>query len=360
MTTTIQIVEPTLESYSGHCHFLVSSFCRAAEGRQIKLWAGKGVEEFNFGAGVSVHPYFGRRFRLFQSFFLFRRLLREPFPLFIPTARRSDLTLLNLAAGKPIARNHVFLYFHWIRETPGKLKSLSRLAVLQPNVVILGTTPTVVEVFRRCGFAHVFLLPYPPAQAQPHAALPFRHLLYAGAARQDKGFRQVVDFVEFLARRKEKIPVTVQVSADHYGKVDAATREDIARLRSIGYAPLALVEETRSPEDYAALFPGSICLQLYNRADFRDRVSGVTLDALAHGAPIVALTGTWMAKLIESFGAGVAIEEPLPENLHGAVSKIIDGYAGFRDGAFQAGQAQTQKSWDLLLDLLKTGDPAIQ
>ena len=356
MTTTIQIVEPTLESYSGHCHFLVSSFCRAVAGRQIQLWAGKGADDLNFGAGVSVRPYFGRRFRLFQSLWLFRRLLREPFPLFIPTARRSDLTLLNLAAGKPIARNHVFMYFHWVRETPEKLNSLSRLAAHQPNLVILGTTPTVVEVFRRCGFAQTFLLPYPPAQAQPHAALPFRHLLYAGAARQDKGFRQVVDFVEFLARKREKIPITVQVSADHYGKYDAATREDLSRLRSTGYAPLALAEETMSPEGYAALFPGSICLQLYNRADFRDRVSGVTLDALAHGAPIVAPTGTWMAKLIEPFGAGVAIEEPLPENLHGAVRKIIDGYAGFRDGAFQAGQAQAQKSWDLLLELLVKSD----
>lgn len=356
MTTTIQIVEPTLESYSGHCHFLVSSFCRAAAGLSIRLWAGKGAERIAFGPDVTVHPYFSRRFRLFQSLFLFRRLLREPFPLFIPTARRSDLTLLNLAAGKPIARNRVFLYFHWVRETPKKLNSLSGIAARQPNLVILGTTPTVVEVFRRCGFSHAFLVPYPPVQAQRPAAIPFRHLLYAGAARQDKGFRQVVDFVEFLARRKEKIPVTVQVSADHYGKYDAATREDLTRLRSTGYAPLALAAETMSPEDYAALFPGSICLQLYNRADFRDRVSGVTLDALAHGAPIVAMAGTWMEKLIQPFGAGVAIEESTPENLHGAVSKIIDGYPGFRDRAFQAGQAQTQKSWEVLLEMLVMGD----
>ena len=354
MNTKIQVVEPTLESYSGHCHSLVSSFCRAAAGRQIILWVGKGAERIDFGPGVSVHPYFSRRFRLFQSLFLLRRLLREPYPVFIPTARRVDLTLLNLAAGKQIAGNRVFLYFHWVRETPDKLRSLRRIATRQPNLVILGTTASVVEVFRSCGFAHVSLLPYPSTQAQrPSAAMSFRRLLYAGAARQDKGFRQVVGFVEFLARKKEKIPVTIQVSADHYGKYDAATREDITRLRSIGYASLELAAETLSPADYAALFPGSICLQLYNRADFRDRVSGVTLDALAHGSPIVATAGTWMAKLIEPFGAGVAIEEPTPENLHRAVTKIIDAYPGFRNGAFRAGQAQTQKSWDLLLEVMR-------
>jgi len=360
MNTTIQIVEPTLESYSGHCHFLVSSFCRAAAGLQVRLWAGKGAERIDFGPGVTVHPYFSRRLRLFQSLFLFRRLLREPFPLFIPTARRADLTLLNLAAGKQIARNRVFLYFHWVRETPDKLDSLRKIAARQPNLVILGTTASVVEVFRRCGFTHVALLPYPPTQAQRPANIPFRHLLYAGAARQDKGFRQVVDYVEFLARQKERIPLTIQVSADHYGKYDPATRDDIARLRSTGYAPLELVAETLSPEDYAALFRGGICLQLYDRADFRDRVSGVTLDALAHGSPIVATAGSWMAKLIEPFGAGVAIEEPTPGNLHRAVTHIIGDYARFQEGAFRAGQAQAQKSWGVLLDLLETGDSAIE
>lgn len=354
MNRTIQIVEPTLESYSGHCHSLVSSFCRAAADRQIRLWAGKGAENFDFGSGVTVHPYFSRRFRLFQSLFLFRRLLREPFPLFIPTARRADLALLNLAAGKLIDRNRVFLYFHWVRETPDKLHSLRRIAARQPNLVILGTTASVVDVFRRCGFAHVSLLPYPPTQAQrPDTAMSFRRLLYAGAARQDKGFRQVVDFVEFLARKNEKIPITIQVSADHYGKYDAATREDLTRLRSTGYAPLELAAEILSPEDYAALFPGGICLQLYDRADFRDRVSGVTLDALAHGSPILATAGTWMAKLIEPFGAGVAVEEPTPGNLHRAVTQIIDDYAGFRDRAFTAGQAQVKKSWDVLLEMIE-------
>jgi len=81
----------------------------------------------------------------------------------------------------------------------------------------------------------------------------------------------------------------------------------------------------------------------------------VTLDALAHGSPIVATAGSWMAKLIEPFGAGVAVEEPTPGNLHRAVTQIIDDYAAFRDRAFHAGQAQAQKSWQVLLDLLETG-----
>jgi UDP:flavonoid glycosyltransferase YjiC (YdhE family) len=82
-------------------------------------------------------------------------------------------------------------------------------------------------------------------------------------------------------------------------------------------------------------------------------VSGVTLDALAHGSPIVATAGSWMAKMIEPFGAGVAIEEPTPGNLHSAVTQIIGGYAGFQECAFRAGQAKAQKSWDVLLEMIE-------
>jgi len=88
MNTTIQVVEPTLESYSGHCIGLVSSFCRAAADRKNNAVGGKGAERIEFGPSVTVQAYFSRRFRLFQSLFLFRRLLREPFPLSFHGAAR--------------------------------------------------------------------------------------------------------------------------------------------------------------------------------------------------------------------------------------------------------------------------------
>ena len=181
--------------------------------------------------------------------------------------------------------------------------------------------------------------------------VPFRRLLYAGAARQDKGFRTVVDLVELLAARKEDIPIAVQITADHYGKYDAATRADIARLEAMRYPSLTLIRETPSPEEYAANFPGSICLQPYDRAEFRDRVSGVTLDALAHGCPIVATAGTWSAAMIERFGAGVIIANPDAEACmppSGTRRRLRAPQAG----AFAAARAANADSWRPLLDRL--------
>ncbi len=351
----IQVVEPTLEGYSGHCHALVSSFVRAAAPAAIDLWSGKGAEGLAFGPGVTIHPFFRRRIRLPQSLYLLRRLVRGPGRIVITTARTSDLALLDVAARGHIGPDRVFLYFHWIRPTSRKLRLLQRFAARQPEVVILGTTDSVVEVFRGCGFAHVLPLPY-PAPPPPDAAgvVPFRQLLYAGAARQDKGFRIVVDLVQLLAARNEVIPIAVQTTADHYGKYDAATRADIARLEATHYPSLTLIRDTPSPEAYAANFPGSICLQPYDRADFRDRVSGVTLDALAHGCPIVATAGTWSAALIEPFGAGIALANPDAESLYVAATTLRADYARYKAAALVVAGAPSRDSWAPLLNRLRS------
>jgi hypothetical protein len=307
----------------------------------------------DFGSQVVNHPRFRRRIRLLQAFLLYRRLLRSGAPIVVTTARRSDLVLLDLVARGPLPPNRVFLYFHWLRETPAKLRSLRKLAQRQPHIVILGTTASVVDVFKRCGFAHVFLLPYPsPPASWSGDPVPFRQLLYAGAARQDKGFSLIVDLVELLAREGAQTPIAVQVSADHYGKVDAPTRSNIARLQAAGYAPLTLTPQTLTPQEYSALFPGSICLQPYDRSEFRDRVSGVTLDALAHACPIVATAGTWSAELIKPFGAGVELHTMSAASLLEAARHIEQDYAVFQAGARAAGQAQNRKSWAPLLELL--------
>jgi len=347
----IQVIEPTLEGYSGHCHALVSSFVRAAAPAAIDLWSGRGSAGMAFGPNVTIHPFFRRRVRLPQALYLLHRLLRGPGRIVLTTARTSDLALLGAAAPGRLAPDRVFLYFHWVRPTPRKLRLLRKMALRQPDVVILGTTDSVVDVFRRCGFAHVLLLPYPAPQPPAMAsAVPFRQLLYAGAARQDKGFGVIVDLVQLLAVRNESIPIAVQITADHYGKYDAATRADIARLKAVRYPPLALISETPAPEAYAANFPGSICLQPYNRGEFRDRVSGVTQDALAQGCPVIATAGTWSADLIGPFEAGIALADPSAERLYDAVNAIRAEYPRYRAGARSAACARDRDSWAALLD----------
>ena len=352
---TVHVVEPTLEDYAGHCYALVRSFCDAAGGRlNVKLWAGRNAANLGFPPQVEVRPYFRRRLRLLQLLMLFRRLLRAgDEPVVVMTARRFDFTLARLAAGGALKPGRLFLYFHWFRQTPGRIAYLRRAAAALPQVTILATTETSVAIFQSAGFKTVVYISYPnTAVAADGGDAGFRHLLYAGAARADKGFKYVVDLVELLHRRGMQVPVTVQASAEHYGKYDEATHADLRRLERSGYASLRLVRETLAPVQYAELFRGAICLQPYDRDDFRDRVSGVTLDALTYGAPVIGPAGTWIARQFAEQSAGIAREDMGAESMLGAVQTVMASYEHYRANALAAGRQLRTRSWAALLSLL--------
>jgi len=345
----LNIVEPTLESEAGHCHSFVASFCggRGRSGCAIRLYAGRharlpGLEDY----GVRVIPYFRRRLRRLQALLLYRKLLREPGRIFLPTATRTDLALLSFAAGGIISPRKAVLYFHWFRPDEGKRRFLARMALRQPNVVVLGPTESVVDIFRGCGFENALTAPYPITQVQADGQAEgagFRHLLFAGAARIDKGFPDVVNLVECMKEQNKTMPISIQASPDHYGRYGPRVRAEIDRLGKIGYPHLAVRSETLQGREYSDQFRGAICLQLYDSADFADRVSGVTLDALSHGCPVVTRAGTWMGRVAERFEAGKVVDAAEPGGILAAVEEIVRDYARYRQNALRAGAALQQE-----------------
>ncbi len=345
----LSIVEPTLESEAGHCHSFVASFCgaRGKSGIALRLYAGRGARLAHLEeAAVRVFPYFRRRLRRIQAFLLYRRLLREPGRIFLPTATRIDLALLSLASGGVMPPGKVYLYFHWFRPDGRKKAFLARMARRLPNVVVLGPTDSVVRIFRECGFGIALTAPYPITPVPPDVPpedQEFRHLLFAGAARVDKGFPDVVNLVAFMKERKKSLPISIQASPDHYGRIESRVLAEIGRLGGIGYPRMALHRETLTSGEYMEQFRGAICLQLYDPDDFADRVSGVALDALSSGCPIVAREGTWMGRVARRFDAGKVVDAAAPEPILSAVEEIVLDYARFRRNALRAGAALQQE-----------------
>ena len=364
----IEIVEPTLEGESGHCRSFLQSLCAAGGGREVtfRVHGGKGASLSGVGeVPCVVVPHFSRRLRRIQAFLLYRRLLRGGAIIFVSTAGRTDMVLLHLASKGEIPPGKVFLYFHWLRPSQRKLAYFRRFAACHPRVTILGPTDAVLAPFRECGFRDVRIVPYPITPYAPEPAGAgggFRHLLYAGAARRDKGFSRVVDLVCHMAERGVAIPIAIQSSPDHYAKYDEGMREELDRLRRAAAPWLRNFTDTLGAEPYRAMFDGAIVLQPYSREDFADRISGVTLDAFSAGAPVVATSGTWMARAAERFGAGAAIADLSPASLLCAVEAIRADYSRYRGNALEAGRAlQEEHSGRHLLDVLLSppgaGDP---
>jgi glycosyltransferase involved in cell wall biosynthesis len=224
----------------------------------------------------------------------------------------------------------------------------------------MGPTETVAGLFRECGFRDARVVPYPGSPASTEtvdAEGVFRHVLYAGAARRDKGFPALVDFVRFLADTGSEIPLAVQASPEHYGKFDDGIPAELDRLGKASSARLRVFPETLGATAYRAMFDGAIVLQPYSRDDFADRISGVTLDAFSAGAPVVATAGTWMARAALRFGAGVALEDPSPASILSAVEAVRADYPRFRRNAIEAGSA-LRKEHDArqLLEILLSTD----
>lgn len=352
MPTTINVVEPTLTTEAGHCYSFITALCSASDGsRVLRLWASRRAEVRFAASHIEIRKYFYRKIRRFQTYFLFRRLLKAPGKVFVSTARHTDLLLLDWAAGGVIAPKKAYLYVHWFNPSASKQASLGTLARKQPNLEIYAPTPTVAKVFQDAGFANVHVVPYPISRIDAGVPQPFRHLLYAGAARRDKGFSHVVDLVELLHRSGSHIPVVLQTSSE--GKVDASVRADLQRLDEIGYPYLQLCPATLDATQYAALFAGAICLQLYDAADFADRISGVTLDAFSSGAPVVTTAGSWIARMAQRFDAGDIVADTAPAQVLAAVQRQIADYGRLQLRARAAGDIlQQENSADTLFKLL--------
>jgi hypothetical protein len=354
----LHVIEPTLEDYAGHCYGLVRSLCEAAKDfPRVNLWAGRHAAQLEFPPNTKVHAHFHRRLRLPQLMLLLRRLLKTgDDPVVLSTAKRADLVIARLAAASTLPVGRLFLYFHWFRASAEKMVFLRRAAAAQPNITILATTESVAAIFKAAGFARVIHLPYPLTATpgdEPATESVFRHLLFAGAARQDKGFKHIVDLAELLRDLGKNLPLTVQVSAEHYGKYDEPTRVQLRRLEFVNYAQLRLIHESLTPADYAALFRGAVCLQPYDRREFADRTSGVTMDALTQGAPVVATSGTWIARQISPRDAGVIINDPGARTLLAAAEELIASYDRYRGNALVAGRDLRARSWEPLLSRLR-------
>lgn len=373
MSIALHIIEPTLTGLAGHCHSLVRALADAAAECDVTVWAGQAGKAHWQPPGRLV-PYFHRRWRRLQGLWLMRRLLREGSQqgqvragdnsrILVATAGTADLVIADWAAGGAIAPQRLFLFVHWLGNKPGKAQRLAAIAKRQPHLQILAPTAAVADFFSACGFK-TSLVPYPLAAGAARTALPgppvaFKHLLVAGGARLDKGFAEIVDLVAHLQHCGAQWPITVQTATEDRQRTDPALQAQLDRLRGLGYRGLVLLDQALSPEAYQALFSGALVLQPYRAQDFQDRVSGVTLDALRAGAPLVVSAGTWMARQVQGFDAGVATADLSAPGLLRAIETVLADHARFAAHARQAAaRVAGRHSARALLDVvLQRGGP---
>lgn len=338
------VIEPTLRGPSGHYAEFVRALAARAEASfsAIDVVADRRAREFlpSLGGAVPVHA---RPMPTGPAGELraIRGSLASGAHTLVLTANASHALLVD-AAGllRSGALDRLALFVHWPLVKPAQRAALALAPRVRRRALFLAPTRGVREALAEADCGNVVEVAYPATRLAGAAMrAPFRHLLMAGAARINKGLDLVAELAERLARDGRETPLLVQVSPKHVDR--HGSREDavVARLLAAGYR--GLVADPKAPDrgEYADRFRGALVLAPYERAKFADGVSGVVLDALLHGAPVVATSGTWAGDVVERFDAGVVLRERTAAQLATAVERVLGRWDRYAQNAARASDA---------------------
>lgn len=140
--------------------------------------------------------------------------------------------------------------------------------------------------------------------------------------QQGKGFADVVLLAERMSGplRRGRVSLSMRYVSQPTG---AETRDDDLARR---FAALGgeLIEGDLTDDEYVTMIgDADIVLLPYRSAVFRTRTSGVFLDAVAAGKPVVATRATWAGDLIERFAIGTTYADGDVDELLDAVNRSI-------------------------------------
>lgn len=342
----LHIIEPTLSDESGHCHGYVQSLLAANQQFEfnIHVWLDRRGKSLYPDQPCRLHPYFSKRIRQIQKIFCLRQLLKKNEIIFIPTAGRVDCVFLDrlLRFTQHASTASIFLHFHQFTVTEKKRQLLTKIAKEHPKWVIMAPTLALLTIFRECGFSNCELVPcpsYAPTANLVHLPDEPVRVIYAGAARRDKGFPAAVAVAEYAAKEYPSLPFVFQVSPPASGRYDEASKNALLRLHQEQLKNITCYQQTLNQSQYHQLFQNAIALLIYEKKNYHDKFSGVALDAFYSGTPVITTGGTWAAQMTERFQAGIVVPDSSPQTVLEALQQVLKNMVSYRRGAMAAGKS---------------------
>jgi hypothetical protein len=148
-----------------------------------------------------------------------------------------------------------------------------------------------------------------PARA---VTAPYR-VLFPGGARKEKGFELSVQTAAALAHDPVLQPVLRT-------RLDKTSGPALARaFAAIDKTGIEILDQDLSDDAFVAMIEGADIVVLpYLPEAFRRRTSGILIDAVLLGKPVVVLEDTWLADMVRAEGTG----EVAPADVDGMVAAI--------------------------------------
>jgi FkbM family methyltransferase len=171
-------------------------------------------------------------------------------------------------------------------------------------------------------------------------------VLFPGAMREEKGFLTSMDAVKRLTTGegfKFKCLVAGRSRAD-------TPAELINALASVENTLVSVESQALSDDDFVEFIAGGDVVVLpYKASAFSERPSGILIDAITLGRPVVAIEGTWLADAVKRYGWGeVAADEGAA--LTKAITKVVISHHVYVDAVRTSREGYIQQnSWAKLV-----------
>ncbi len=210
--------------------------------------------------------------------------------------------------------------------------------LVRAGKVILGTdsAPLSEHYQRLTGLPfHVLPMPYQVPLPDPAAPLPSTgplRLLAPGEMRAEKGSDVLVaalaDLHEPLAAGRLGLTFQTYLNPVHRDPVAIRAREQLLALAS-RYPPgaITLIDEPLASDAYHDLLARcDAAVMPYRRQSYAIRSSGVLMESLALGKPIVTTAGTWLELQMQAHGVGFGSPDGDAPALAAAIRRLLEDF----------------------------------
>ncbi len=178
-------------------------------------------------------------------------------------------------------------------------------------------------------------------------------VLFPGAMREEKGFLSTVEAVRSLTTTGEPKFQCV-VAGRSRADTPKALLDGLASIRN----PLVQIEE-RALDDREFidfLASGDIIVLPYVAAAFAERPSGILIDAITLGRPLIVTEGTWLAAAVRHYGWGEVVADDGGMAITTAVRKMRARYQQYLDAIRTSREGYIQQhSWGRLIKSIVKG-----
>ncbi len=163
-----------------------------------------------------------------------------------------------------------------------------------------------------------------------------------GPARLEKGIDLLEKAVRLLLDRKPELNVRYVIQWNQELRtLDGGRIEPDSGLVKSGRVDY-LTRELSSDEYDRQLLRADCMVLPYRRESYCARISGVALEAMAAGIPLIYTRDTWMEDAVLAHGAGLAVEDESAEDLADKITEMVSRADEFRAAAARRSAAAVE------------------